>query len=66
MLEGDNLTEMTARVQSTGERIPLRNRGKTVPYWFRPQISMRSRLWKTGSTYSMPSTLLQTTAPTAA
>ena len=30
MLEGDNLTEMTARVQSTGERIPLRNRGKTV------------------------------------
>ena len=30
MLEGENLTEMTERVRSTGERIPVRDQGKTV------------------------------------
>ena len=30
ILDGDNLTEMTDRVHLTGERIHLRDRGKTV------------------------------------
>ena len=30
MLDGGSLSEMTDRVHLTGERIPLRNRGKTV------------------------------------
>lgn len=30
MLDSDKLTEMTDRVQLTGERIPLQNRGETV------------------------------------
>ena len=30
MLDADKLTEMTDRVHTTGERIPLQNRGETV------------------------------------
>ena len=30
MLDADKLTELTDRVHTTGERIPLQNRGETV------------------------------------